>query len=189
MLPKFILSLCLALVCCLNVQAQTTKKHKTITNKSTAASLEAYRQNFWNHLPQPSGWTNDFDELFTEEEEALLDGKISLFERETTIQICIVTLDSLCVSAKKFDSLAMHIAKVWGVGVKGKNNGITIVICRDYHKMRICNGNGIKAILSDSQTKEIIDSNFTPNFEKDAYFDGTWNGLNALIAALEEASK
>ncbi|PZF73604.1 TPM domain-containing protein [Taibaiella soli] len=179
------------MACCINVNAQTARKKQTRATHTTAhttsqASLQAYRQNFWNNPPQPTGWTNDFDDLFTDEEKSRLDGMISLFQRETTMQICIVTLDTLCTSAKRFDSLALHIANVWGVGMKDKNNGITICISKAYHRVRICNGKGIKQILSDSQTKQILDAHFLPAYKKDQYFQGTWDGVTALIEVLKQ---
>lgn len=189
-LSKIILSLLLMIVCGFPSHAQTSRKKQirsTHTKTQTQSSLLAYRQDFWNNPPQPTGWTNDFDDLFTDEEKARLDGMISLFERETEeVQICIVTLDSLCTSARRFDSLAVHIANVWGVGTKGKNNGITICISKAYHRVRICNGDGIKTVLSDAETKRILDAHFIPAFKQSRYFQGTWDGVNALIAALKQ---
>lgn len=188
-LLKFILSFFLAIACCFHCDAQTSRKKQirsAHTKTQTQSSLLAYRQDFWNNPPQPTGWTNDFDDLFTDEEKARLDGMISLFERETEVQICIVTLDSLCTSARRFDSLAVHIANTWGVGAKGKNSGITICISKAYHRVRICNSDGIKTVLSDAETKQILDAHFIPAFKQSRYFQGTWDGVNALIAALKQ---
>jgi len=187
--PKFILSLFLVITCCLYGTAQTAHKKQTRAPRAktqTQSSLLAYRQDFWDHLPQPTGWTNDFDDLFTDEETARLDGMISLFERETDVQLCIVTLDSLCTSARRFDSLAVHIANVWGVGAKNKNNGITICISKAYRRVRICNGDGVKHVLSDAATKRILDTHFIPAFKQRQYFQGTWDGVNALITAMKQ---
>jgi len=55
-----------------------------------------------------------------------------------------------------------------------------------YHKMTIRNGYGIEKILSDSETKEIIDNAFIPSFRKDEYYQGTLNGLNKLMDILRK---
>jgi len=61
---------------------------------------------------------------------------------------------------------------------------VTIGICRGYRKMRIQNGDGIEKILTDRETKEIIDTAFIPSFKDGKYFEGTLIGVKTLIATL-----
>ena len=46
------------------------------------------------------------------------------------------------------------------------------------------NGKCVQRLLSDSITKEIIDSAFIPEFKNDHYFEGTMLGLEALMKNL-----
>ena len=46
---------------------------------------------------------------------------ISDFEKETTIEIAIVTIDTSKVSKDKFEDLSLYIARTWVVGKKKKN--------------------------------------------------------------------
>lgn len=55
--------------------------------------------------------------------------------------------------------------------------------------MRIQNGYGIEKILNDGETKQIIDTAFIPSFQDAKYFDGTYNGLVALMNILEQRNK
>jgi len=75
----------------------------------------------------------------------------------------------------------MEIGNHWGVGQKGKNNGVVIGIAPQLRKIRIENGYGIQKILSDEETKQIIDSLIIPEFRKADYFEGTRKGLMAII--------
>ena len=111
---------------------------------------------------------------------------MSAFEKETTTQISIVTLDTIYTSKEKFDDLALHIANTWGVGQKDKNNGVTICISKGYRKIRICNGYGIEKVLSDEETKEIMDKYFITKFKQKEYFQSTLNGLLALVDTLRQ---
>ena len=172
------------LFCLLTASCQTTPKNNNVSEK--ANQLELFRQKFWDSLPKPVGFTNDFEGLFTVEQRDQLDRKIIDFENKTTIQICIVTLDTSYVSEKQFNALALHIANKWGVGAKGKDNGVTICICNGYRKMRICNGYGIEKILSDNETKSIVDNYFIKGFREGNNYKGTMDGLDALIAKLNE---
>jgi uncharacterized protein len=157
-----------------------------LTDTSAYARLQAYRQIFWDSLPKPSSWTNDYEGLFNDDEEQKLDSIISAFEKETTVQFCIVTLDTIYTTKERFDDLALHISKAWGVGQKDKNNGITICISKGYRKIRICNGYGIEKILSDKETKEIMDKYFIARFKEGKYFQGTLDGLIALVETLRQ---
>jgi uncharacterized protein len=74
----------------------------------------------------------------------------------------------------------LHLANLWGVGAENLNNGVLIGVSEQFRKIRICNGLAIETILSDNQTKEIIENNFIPKFKKNKYFRGVMNGLDAL---------
>jgi uncharacterized protein len=127
------------------------------------------------------GWTSDFEHIFTKDQILVLDSIISKFEKETTTEIAIVTIDSSWTTKESFDSLTLAIFRNWGVGKKVKNNGILIGISTKLRKIRIQNGYGIETILSDAETKKIIDNTIIPEFKNGNYFEGTKNGLLALM--------
>jgi uncharacterized protein len=156
---------------------------------SEAYQFKDYRQLIWDSLPKPKGWANDFEFLFTMEEETTLDSIISEYKKKTNIEICIVTIDTTFTTKEKFDDFVLHIHNTWGVGEKIKNNGIVIGISAGYRQMRISNGFGIENLLSDEETKQIIDNDFIPLFKKSDYYGGTLNGLQALIKKLNEKIK
>ena len=149
--------------------------------------IEIYRKTFWDSLPKPLSWTNDYENLYTDKEEDMLDSIIFDFKHKTSVQIVIVTLDTIYTSKDKFDDLTLQIANTWGVGEKIKNNGILIGISKGHRKIRIQNGYGIEKIITDLQTKEIIDNYFIPNFKKNEYFVGTYSGLIELINLLSNS--
>ena len=135
-------------------------------------------------VPKPVGFVNDFEDIFSTSQEEFLDSMIGAYREKTTIQIALITVDTLMISREGFDNYILKIANTWGVGQKEKNNGITIGISRGYRAIRIQNGYGIEKVLSDSQTKAIIDTAFIPSFKKEQYFKGTVNGLKAIMNKL-----
>lgn len=50
-------------------------------------SIELFREIYWNNLPKPVSWTNDYENLFSDVERTKLDSIITKFEKETTIEI------------------------------------------------------------------------------------------------------
>lgn len=167
-----------------SMKAQTSDTLKLEGKKSV--SQESYRQVFWDNLPKPHNWTNDYENLFSNEEETKLNQIISDFEKETTVEIAIVTIDTFKVSSEKFNDLSLHIARTWGVGKKEKSNGILIAISRGYRQIRIQNGDGISLVLSDDETAEVIQNQFFPYFKKEDYFEGTQAGILKLIGLLRK---
>lgn len=167
----------------INLNAQ----NKEIIQKDSlkTKSIELFREVYWNNLPKPVSWTNDYENLYTDIEQTKLDSIISKFEKETSIEISIVTIDTIKTSEEKFEDLTLHIAQTWKIGKAEKDNGILIGISKGYRRIRIQNGNGIEKIITDEETKSIIENYFIPKFKKGEYYNGTLNGLCEIIKLLK----
>ena len=135
--------------------------------------------------PNAIGFVNDFENIFTSKEKSSLDSLVTNFEKATTVEIAIVTLDTNYTVKNQFDEYTLKLANHWGVGKKDKNNGILIGISKSLRKIRIQNGYGIETVLSDSATKVIIDSTFIPQFKKGNFYKGTYNGTLKLMSAVK----
>jgi uncharacterized protein len=127
------------------------------------------------------GWINDFEHILTSGQIDELDSIIDHFEKETTNEIAIVTIDSSWTTRERFDSFTLDIARKWGIGKKDKKNGILIGISKGLRIIQIQNGYGIEAKLSDAETKKIIDDFILPDFRNANYFEGIKSGLLALM--------
>jgi uncharacterized protein len=79
----------------------------------------------------------------------------------------------------------LHIAKTWGIGKKNKDNGILILISKGHKKIRIENGTGTEKIINEKETSEMIENYFIAEFRKNKFYDGTLNGLKAIIKLLK----
>lgn len=187
MKKKLLLLLLTCFACFLLSNAQEPEPNTPITDTGSF-KLHKLRKQFWDSLPKPIGWTNDLENIFSSEEESILDSIITAFEKESDIEISIVTLDSTLTSAELFNDLALHIARTWGIGKKDKDNGILICISTSHRRIRISNGYGIEKILSDEETNTLLNRYFLPKFKKTQFYLGTYDGLIALIKKLREKS-
>jgi len=152
----------------------------------TLLTTEVLSQNYRkDSIPQPIGFVNDFENLFSVGQEKYLESMLKTYQEKTTIQIALVTIDTSMVSRGDFENYVFKIANSWGVGQKEKNNGVTIGISKGYRFMRIENGYGIEAVLTDNETKKIINSAFIPYFKKGLYYQGTITGLRAIMDKLK----
>lgn len=137
-------------------------------------------------IPKPIGWTNDFINLFSKKEVEIIDALISNYERKTSVEFSVATIDSSMMGPIEFEHYTLLMLRTWGVGKKEMNNGILIVIAPHLRRVRIQNGYGIEKVLENKETKEIIDSVFMPNFKKGKFFTGTKKGIIAIIRKLEQ---
>ena len=155
---------------------------KSIIDTSTFYSEKFASSQFEANFPiRASGWTSDYEHIFSDDQIAELDSIISRFERETTNEIAIITIESSWTTEESFDSLTLAIANNWAIGKKDKKNGILIGISTGLRRIRIQNGYGIEAKLSDAETKKIVDDIILPEFKQGNYYEGTKKGLLALM--------
>jgi len=151
--------------------------------------LKVGRKLFYDNIPRHVKWTNDFEKLYTDKQKHQLDSAITAFDNKTTIEISIITLDTLCTSKANFDSTILHVAQVWAERSRDKSNGVLIGISKSCKKIRIQNSVGVEMIINNDETKKIIDSNFIPYFRKGDYFGGTMSGLLQIMQVINEKLK
>ena len=106
--------------------------------------------------------------------------KIREFEKNTTNQIVIVSIKSIG-KYKDFDKFALDLSNYNGIGLKEKNNGLSIIFSKNLKKIRISTGTGTEKILTDEICKKIIDQNIIPEFKNGDFYNGIEKGLNKLI--------
>ena len=88
-------------------------------------SVSGYSQKFPEPM-QPKRLVNDYTELFNKKEISSLEEKLSHFNKTSSTQIAVVTVSSL--DGYDINDYAARLAEKWGIGQKGKDNGILILI-------------------------------------------------------------
>ena len=166
--------------------SKTPRFYNVLKRKKLTDSVEFAASKFKAYYPlQYYGYTNDFENIFTEQQEKELDSIISTFKKETANEIAIVTFDSAKTNAKEFDGYVNSLLNYWGVGKQDKKNGILIGISKSLRMIRISNGFGIKKNLSDDETKKIIDTIIIPEFKNKNFYNGTRLGILALMEKIK----
>ncbi len=139
-----------------------------------------------DNLPKPIGLVNDYENLFTVEQEQVFNNLLLESQLTADAEIVVVTLSKESVSNEGFEAFTLQLANNWAIGEAGKDNGILIAVSAGHHRIRIQNGNGIVPRLSDAKTKTIIDEAFIPHFKKNEYFEGTVEGIGQIVEHLKE---
>ncbi|MFD2163796.1 TPM domain-containing protein [Paradesertivirga mongoliensis] len=138
-------------------------------------------------FPKPTGSVSDFSNIYSSAEEKVLDSIIRTFEKRTSMEIKILSLDSTMTTLEGFNSYILRLAGAWQVGKKeGKDNGVLIGISPSLQRVRITNGLGVEKSLTDMDTKRVLDDLMFPEFRNGSYFNGTRLGVEELIRVLEK---
>ncbi len=126
------------------------------------------------------GFVNDYSQILNDTQENELNSLITTYERETTNQIAVVIINTIepYTNAQKY---ATDLANTWGVGQKGKDNGLMIVVSMSSRQIGIATGQGAEKILTDEICKRAIDSVFVPEFKEGKHYEGIKKGTLYLI--------
>lgn len=135
---------------------------------------------FAQDFPQKSiTLVTDYTNTLTADQRQNLENKLVAFNDSTSTQIAVVLLKS--VGDYDINEYATKLGRNWGIGTKGKNNGILMLIAIGDRKVSIQTGYGAEGAVPDITTHEIIENDLKPNFKAGNYYAGIDAGTNSLI--------
>ena len=133
--------------------------------------------------PSPPRLVNDLANVLTDQEKQQLESELVQFNDQTSTQICIVTLPSL--NGMEISDLSFKIGEKWGVGQKGKNNGIMVVfkpkIGNEKGAVFVAPGYGLEGIIPDAIANRIVNQEMIPRFSKNDIYGGLSAGTKVIM--------
>jgi uncharacterized protein len=134
--------------------------------------------------PDPPRLVNDFAGLLTANEINSLERKLVAFNDSTSTQIAIVIVKTL--SGYDKSDYAQRLGEKWGIGQKGSNNGVLILVkpksSDSNGEVFIAQGYGLEGAIPDITCGEIVDYEILPAFRIDDYFGGLNNATNIIMS-------
>jgi uncharacterized protein len=120
---------------------------------------------------------NDYVNVLSQSEVDQLETKLVKFANATSTQIAIVIVNDLCGYDRA--SYTYTLAEDWGVGQKGKNNGVMIMVKptggAGERQTFIATGYGLEGVIPDAIASRIIENEMKPHFRQ----NDIYGGLNA----------
>jgi uncharacterized protein len=131
--------------------------------------------------PTPPRLVNDFVMKLSPTEQQMLEEKLRRYADSTSTQISIVVVKS----TQPYDSFdyGMKLARDWGIGQKGKNNGLLILWATEDRKVRFIVGYGLEGTITDATSKRIQQRTIVPLFKQNRFYEGLDQGLNDIFKA------
>jgi uncharacterized protein len=125
---------------------------------------------------KPQGYVSDFAHVLDAQSRAQLEAYCGRVEQTTGVQMAMVILDSL--DGEPIEDVTNTLYRKWGVGQKGKNEGIMFLVAIKDHRDRIEVGYGLEPILPDGFAGGVL-REFRPLMQQRAYGQ-------AMLAAAQE---
>jgi len=135
-----------------------------------------------SHL-KPQGLLNDFASILDATQREAIATVLKDLEAKATAQLAVVTLDSL--EGGQIDDFAVKLFKRWGIGQKGKDNGVLLLVALKDRKARIEVGYGLEPVLPDALAGRILDEELFPAFRKERYADGLLAAARRIAGIVE----
>ncbi len=133
---------------------------------------------------RPAKYTpvNDYTNTLTAAEIQTISKKLIDFEAQQSTQIAIVIISSL--GSRTVEQYANELYRAWGIGQKGKDNGVLVLVAKNDRKMRIETGYGAEGAISDLAAQQIITDILRPNFKNNAYGKGLSEAADKLMSLI-----
>lgn len=113
-----------------------------------------------------------------------LESLLQELRQKTADQVAVVTLPDL--EGRNIEEASADLFKKWGIGEKGKDNGVLFLIAVNDRRMRIEVGYGLEPVIPDGLAGRILDTAVIPSFRENQYSKGVVLGTVAIARILAE---
>jgi len=152
-----------------------------LTNPASAAPVDGLPAR-----PMPFTFVTDQGKLLQAAEVKKLDNGLRRYAASTGTQVVVVTVPSL--GGTDVTDYSRQLGTTWGIGQRGKNNGVMVLLAAKEHQVAIEAGSGLKEVITPALTSRIINQEMTPAFKQGNYFAGLRKGLSSLMLAANPSS-
>ena len=137
----------------------------------------------WKAL-KPQGYVSDFAHVIDPQSKAALEQYAGRVEQATGAQMALVTLPTL--EGEPIDDVANTIYRAWGVGQKGKDEGIMLLLVIGDRRSRLEVGYGLEPILPDGFDGSIL-RQMRPALRQGQYADAMMAAAQTIGSTIAQA--
>ena len=132
-------------------------------------------------FPKLTGRVVDQANLLSPEQELDVSSKSAALEAQTGRQFVVATVNSL--EGRPIEDYGYRLGRSWGIGQKGKDNGVILLVAPNERKVRVETGYGARVFLTDAVSSVIIRNSILPHFRQNPpdYAGGITEGAAQII--------
>jgi uncharacterized protein len=117
-----------------------------------------------------------------------LESVLADYEAKTGSQIAVLLVKS--TEPEAIEQYSIRVTDAWKLGRKGVDDGVLLMVARDnprsLRRLRIEAGRGVQGVLTDAQSKRVLQDVIAPYFQKEQYYEGLVAGVGAIATLLNQ---
>jgi uncharacterized protein len=133
-------------------------------------------------FPAPQGLINDFAGIIPPAYEERMTSLAREVLERADAALTVVTVKD--IGGANIDDFTNRLYERWGVGRKGEDRGVMILVALKERRIRIEVGYGLEGIIPDGLAGQIRDQAIVPYLKNDEFGPGLFNGLSALAGII-----
>jgi uncharacterized protein len=135
--------------------------------------------------PRPRGaWVSDSESIIPADAEARINARLEALNRDLGVEIAVVTVSNIGTTPKEFATL---LFQHWGVGKRGVDNGLLVLLVRDQRRLEMETGYGLESRLPDGWLGVMQYEVMAPAFRNGDYAAGLEAGIERIDQRLRTA--
>jgi uncharacterized protein len=136
-------------------------------------------------LPKPTGYVNDFADFISDDAEAAITAIAAEVKAKTGSELAVAIVET--TEGEDIEEYAVRLFTDWGVGERGKDNGVLIVVAVRDRQMWIKPGYGLEGAITDVEAHQIYRDVLRPGFRAGKPNQALVTAANLLAAKIVEA--
>lgn len=136
-------------------------------------------------FPEFTSYVVDNARILSPKTREKLEKKLSAFALKYRSQVAVLTVTS--VWDEKIEDYALRVADTWGIGRRGVEDGLVIVVAADTGNIGFGVRPGLKKTIDDELIQYIVRYDVAPNFQRRDVDDGVMDAVDSILGHIEEA--
>ena len=133
--------------------------------------------------PNPPRLVNDLAGALQPDQRQALERKLVAFDDSTSTQITVVIVPT--TGEYEISDYSFALGRQWGIGQRGKDNGILLTWAVNDRRYFIATGYGVEGAITDAEAGRIGEQYLRPNFGSGAYYRGLDEATDALMQQVQ----
>jgi uncharacterized protein len=151
-------------------------------------ACHAHAQAQFKPVPPLRARVTDEIGMLAPDQRQKLEGVLADYEAKTGSQIAVLLVAS--TEPEAIEQYSIRVADEWKLGRKGVDDGVLLVVAKDNPKalrrLRIEAGRGVQGVLTDAQSKRILEDTIAPHFRQQDWYGGLVAGVGAIATLLNQ---
>ncbi len=139
-------------------------------------------------VPQLQSRVTDLAGMLETAQQQRLETILADYEKQTGSQIAILVVPS--TAPESIEQYSIRVTDAWQLGRKGVDDGVLLVVAPGnpsaLRRLRIEAGRGVQGVLTDAQSKRILQDTIAPYFRENHYYEGLVAGVGAIATLLNQ---